>query len=381
MVIGHLVRLGLDMGWDVEVLTTNPMFQRELRKQGAGVVALHGISRAIRLGRDLACLLRLRSFLAGRRYDMVHTHTSKAGVLGRLAARIAGVPAIIHTAHGFAFHEGSSWPVVRSCALLENIAARCCDRIITVSRFHRSWALALGIAGEDKIVAIPNGIPPERVSVVTGRAAVRARLGVDPEEFVILSTGRLAPQKGLESLIEAVPRLETELGRSFSVWLVGEGTLEPALRSMVAQRGLSARIRFLGFRNDIGDLLAAADLVALPTLREGLSIALLEAMAAGKPVVTTTIGSNREATGDGACALLVPPKNTAKLAAGICRLARSPELAAQFAREAHHRYLSHYTLDRMVANYGEEYDLLLRKVHRRSGELALAAPTPPVARQ
>jgi glycosyltransferase involved in cell wall biosynthesis len=270
---------------------------------------------------------------------------------------------------------------VRSCTLLEKIAAHCCDRIITVSHFHRSWAIALGIASESKIVAIPNGIPPERVRVVVNPTSVRASLGAGPDDYVILSIGRLAPQKGLEDLLRAVPVLDAQLGRRFVVWLVGEGELERRLHAMAGEVGLSGRIRFLGFRNDIGDLLAASDLVALPTLREGLSIALLEAMAAAKPVITTTIGSNREVTGDGASALLVPPGNTAALAAGICRLAGNPDLAARFAHEARRRFLAQYTLDRMLARYAGEYDLLLGKVHRRDGEFVLAEPSPPVARE
>src|SRR5439155_2061667 len=166
--------------------------------------------------------------------------------------------------------------------------------IITVSRFHRSWAIELGIAKTPKVIAIPNGIPPERVRPDRDRLAIRSLLGVAPDELVILSAGRLAPQKGLEYLMEALPVLERQLPQPFSVWLAGEGPLEAKLRALAAVQARSGRVRFLGFREDIGNLLEGADLVVLPTLREGLSIALIQAMAAGKPGIATSIGGNRE---------------------------------------------------------------------------------------
>ena len=362
----QLARLAVDLGWETQVLTTDPIFQSELREREIGIVDLDVIRREIRPTRDLAGLWRLVGFLRQNRYTIVHTHTSKAGIVGRLAARLAGVPVVVHTAHGFAFHERSPRSVVRACALAERIAGIWCDRIITVSRFHRSWAIELGIAKTPKVIAIPNGIPPERVRPDRDRLAIRSLLGVAPDELVILSAGRLAPQKGLEYLMEALPVLERQLPQPFSVWLAGEGPLEAKLRALAAVQARSGRVRFLGFREDIGNLLEGADLIVLPTLREGLSIALIEAMAAGKPVIATSIGSNCELTGNGAAGLLVPPEDPAALATAIRELAVHPERADQLGQEARRRYLSFYTLDQMLDRYKQEYLRLLSNLHPKS---------------
>ncbi|PYV40172.1 MAG: glycosyltransferase family 1 protein [Acidobacteria bacterium] len=366
VVIVQLARLAVDLGWETQVLTTDPIFQSELREREIGIVDLDVIRREIRPTRDLAGLWRLVGFLRQNRYTIVHTHTSKAGIVGRLAARLAGVPVVVHTAHGFAFHERSPRSVVRACALAERIAGIWCDRIITVSRFHRSWAIELGIAKTPKVIAIPNGIPPERVRPDRDRLAIRSLLGVAPDELVILSAGRLAPQKGLEYLMEALPVLERQLPQPFSVWLAGEGPLEAKLRALAAVQARSGRVRFLGFREDIGNLLEGADLIVLPTLREGLSIALIEAMAAGKPVIATSIGSNCELTGNGAAGLLVPPEDPAALATAIRELAVHPERADQLGQEARRRYLSFYTLDQMLDRYKQEYLRLLSNLHPKS---------------
>ena len=366
VVIVQLARLAVDLGWETQVLTTDPIFQSELREREIGIVDLDVIRREIRPTRDLAGLWRLVGFLRRNRYTIVHTHTSKAGIMGRLAARLAGVPVVVHTAHGFAFHERSPRSVVWLCAQAERIAGIWCDRIITVSRFHRSWAIELGIAKTPKVIAIPNGIPPERVRPDRDRLAIRSLLGVAPDELVILSAGRLAPQKGLEYLMEALPVLERQLPQPFSVWLAGEGPLEAKLRALAAVQARSGRVRFLGFREDIGNLLEGADLIVLPTLREGLSIALIEAMAAGKPVIATSIGSNCELTGNGAAGLLVPPEDPAALATAIRELAVHPERADQLGQEARRRYLSFYTLDQMLDRYKQEYLRLLSNLHPKS---------------
>jgi glycosyltransferase involved in cell wall biosynthesis len=190
---------------------------------------------------------------------------------------------------------------------------------------------------------------------------VRAELGITIDEYVILSTGRLAPQKGLRYLVDAVPVLLPRLGRRAKVLVAGEGPARADLESRVRDLGLARVVQFLGFRNDVGDLLEAADMVVIPSLWEGLSVALLEAMAAQKPIVTTAIGSNVEVTDRGASALLVPPRDSVALADAILQLAYAPEEAERLARTGRSRYLAAYTEDRMLAAYLEQYRELLRR--------------------
>jgi glycosyltransferase involved in cell wall biosynthesis len=339
-------------GWQVDILTTDPVFQEAARRQGVGVVALDVIRREIRPWWDLRGMIRLYRFLRRERYMVVHTHTSKAGFVGRLAAWLAGAPVVLHTLHGFAFHERTPRATRTFYSTLERLAARWCDRIIAVTEFHRRWALELGICREENIVAVPNGIAIPQPS----GAAMKVRRGwnVQPGELILLTAGRLAPEKGLEDLIEAAAMLQSA-GRPFRVILAGDGPMRAQLEALAENRGAAGRVAFLGYREDVADLLAACDLVVLPSVREGLSIALLEAMAAGKPIVATRIGGNLAVAGQEEMALLVPPGDPKALADAILRYWRDPALRHRLGAKARLIFEDRYTEDRMLNSYREVY--------------------------
>jgi glycosyltransferase involved in cell wall biosynthesis len=367
-VVRHIADMAESLGWQVAVLATDPAAQAFYDTHGIPVVPLDAVRRPINPYRDLQGLWEVFRYLRCCRYDMVHTHTSKGGIIGRLAARWARVPVIVHTVHGFAFHEESTRGQVTVYAQAERLAARCCDRVVTVSHFHREWALKLGIGDADKIVAIPNGITSEYLTPRCDPQNTRKTWGVGPDELAIVSVGRLAEQKGLAYLIRTVPLLRQHLGARFRIILAGVGESEASLKSLVREVNGENHVLFLGFRQDVGDILAAADIVAIPSLWEGMSISLLEAMAARRPIVTTSIGSNLEVTKNGECALLVPPKNPDALSHAILSLAKSKAMRESLAATGERVFKEEYTAERMAERYRDVYLELLSQKGMLEGE-------------
>jgi glycosyltransferase involved in cell wall biosynthesis len=375
VLIVELGRAAQEQGFHVDVLAADRRFQELILEAGLGLVDLDVIRREIRPLQDARALGALTRLFSRSGYTIVHTHTSKPGVLGRLAARRAGVPAIIHTPHLFPFHEESGRLATAAYVRCERVAARWCDRIVTVSDFHREWALRLGIGRPGQVISIPNGVPPDRVVSRRSREEVRRALGVG-DRFMVLTSGRLAPQKGVEYLVRAAPRVRDSVP-GVRIVVVGDGPLEQQLSRLAVELGLEDTVQLLGFRSDMAELLGASDLVVLPSLWEGLSISLLEAMAAAKPIVTTTLGSNREVTDDGRAARLVAPKDVEGLAAAIVALEASPDERDELGRKAHEIQRERYSIQRMLDAYLAEYERLLRQAHAAvpSHELQAAETT------
>jgi glycosyltransferase involved in cell wall biosynthesis len=345
-------------GWRVDVLTVDPIFQAEVLRQGLGLVDLDVIRREIRPLWDLGGLIRLRNFLRRANYRIVHTHTSKGGFVGRLAARLASVPVVVHTAHGFAFHEASPRSTRLFYSTLERMASQWCDRIVCVSEFHHRWALELGMCHPSRILAIPNGIGDIASQTRIPASETRRLLGAQPSDLLILSTSRLAGDKGLEYLIEAAAMIRPG-ARAVKVAIAGDGPVRARLEDQAQRLGVTDRVMFLGFRHDIGDLLAACDLVVIPSLREGLSMALLEAMAAGKPIIASSIGSHRELAAQAEMARLVPPANSRALYEAIQKLLGDPALMTRLGAAARGLFENRYTEGRMLNAYRDLYIELL----------------------
>jgi len=346
-------------GCAVTVCTSVERAADVFRAAGCEIVSIPEMVREIHPPRDMVALIKLARVCREGRFDVVHTHTSKGGMLGRAAARLARVPVVLHTVHGFAFHESSSRASTAFYATLERAAARLSDRVITVSDYHRLWALRLHIASPRRIVTIHNGISRSRLIASRTRADLRRELGLDDDDIVIVSIGRLAEQKGLETLVHAMPDVVRRDGRVRFV-LVGEGPIRTELEAQVRVAGLASVVRFLGFRTDIGDILNASDLVAAPSLWEGLSISVLEAMAMGKPIITTDIGSNLELVDDGVSGLLVPPGEAGPLGEAILRVVADPAMAARFGEAAKDRFERGFTEQVMKDSLWNLYDQLLR---------------------
>jgi glycosyltransferase involved in cell wall biosynthesis len=357
-IILGLSQMAKAQGWDVDILTTDPTFQQAAKTQGLRALNLDVIRRPIRPLWDLNGLIRLRNFLKCESYEIVHTHTSKGGFVGRLAAAMAKVPVIVHTMHGLAFHERSGALTRTFYSTLERIAAARCDRIVSVSKFHGQWAVELGICKNSKIVPIQNGIAPTSTPFIDP-LNLRRRLGLSAKDIVLLTTARLAPDKGLEYLIQAAAMVRINAPHC-KILIAGDGPVRKRLEGLVCDLDLSDHVIFLGFRQDVDDLLAASDAVILPSLREGLSISLLEAMAAGKPIIASSIGSHLEVAADANIAKLVAPADARALSDAILDLIGDPGMMMELGTNARRLFEQHYHERRMLAAYHELYLDLLR---------------------
>ena len=340
-------------GWEVDVLTTDQRFSDRLASEGIGVLRLDVFQRRSNLVKDIRDILRLSAVIRQRGYDVVHTHRPKVGVLGRLSAHLARAPHIIHTAHGFAFREESSLLFRKAVTLSERVASRWTDKVVAVSRYHARQMIDLKMAPERKVVAIPNGIIdllPEFDAHVQRPRAVGSR------RFNLVVVGRLAPQKGLEELIGALAIVKFSADRDFSLTVVGDGPLLDDLQREALHAGISENVCFLGFRDDIAQILLRADLVVLPSLREGLSIALLEAMSCARPIIASSIPGNREATDDGSAAWLVTPGSVVDLAGAVLHaMGVSESQRLELGAKARQRFLDNFLSSTMTARYLELY--------------------------
>lgn len=308
--------------------------------------------------RDLAALFELRSLFRRLRPDVLHTHSSKAGILGRLAAALAGVPVVVHTFHGFGFHPLQHFLVRGLYVLLEKFCARLSDALVFVSRSNMDTARAAGIGDPARYRLIRSGIKLSRYPARPDRAALRASLGLSPSDLVVLSIGNAKPQKNPGHFLEAAARLAPRHPSARFVF-VGGGEALGALRAEAAARGLEKVCLFPGWRDDAPELLAAADVFALVSLWEGLPRSLVEAFATGLPAVCYSADGVSDILRDGANGFLVPAGDLDAWCAAMDRLLADPALRAKLAAGAAAADLKEFDIDYMVRQQEELYSSLL----------------------
>jgi len=303
---------------------------------------------------DIVPFVQLFLLCRKERFDLVDTHTSKGGILGRWAAWLAGVPYIIHHAHGFAFKDSNHPWVRRFFLAMERMAAKACDTIISVSDEHRDTAISEGVTTARHIRTVLNGIDLGQFDN-PNRADARRQLGVAEDDLLIGIANRLAPVKGIEYAIRAMPAV-VEAFPNARLAIIGEGPAEADLRREAADSGVADRIDFAGFRREVPQLLVAFDLVVQPSLWEGLSISLLEAMAAGRPLVACDVQGNRDVIEHGVNGLMVPPRNPAALAEAVMRILSDPSLAKRLGKNAASDCRRRFSQQRMVEQTLAIYD-------------------------
>lgn len=287
-----------------------------------------------------ARILRLAGRLRRIRPHVLHTHNPQAHLHGTLAAKLAGVPVVVHTRHG------RQYIARQPLAAVSRLASRWTNEFVAVSEDAADLARETEGVPAGRLRVIRNGIDLERFECKAGCAAERPSRAI--------SVGRLDPIKDHATLLRAV-RLVVDEVPAFQLDLVGDGPCRAELESLRAQLGLGPHVRLLGYREDVSSLLAAAGLFVLSSTSEGLSLALLESMAAGLPAVATDVGGNREVVVPGETGLLVPARSPDALAGAMRRVLTSGSDAVRMGLAARRRIESHFNVRRVVEHYERMY--------------------------
>ena len=296
---------------------------------GLKVVSVPELVSPISPGSDRRALRRLTGLLAQGGYEVVHTHSAKAGALGRLAAERAGTSRVVHTFHGFPFHEFQSWARRTAYISIERYLGRRTDVFLAVGGAVAAEAVRRGIAVPERIRVINPAIEqPAGPAGPAARAAARSRLGVPVGCKVVGTVGRIDYQKAPETFVDAI----AGLGRDdvYAIW-IGDGPMRREMEARAARRGLHGRFLCAGHRDDVPELLPGLDVFAMASRYEGLPCAVAEAMAAGLPVVATAVNAVPDVVLPGETGLLVSPERPRQLAGAINYLLNEPADAARMA--------------------------------------------------
>lgn len=366
----HSVRLANGDRFDASLIS-GPTFGDEgsiedaVRKAGIEVLREPNLVRPVSPAEDALTLARLVRRFRRDRPQIVHTHTSKAGMLGRAAARIAAVPIIVHTPHGNIFDGYFSFWKSRLFVHAERRAARWTDRIIELTPGGVEEHLAQGIGRREQFTHIFSGIDLAPYDEARRRRSeTRAQLGAAADDFIVGAVGRLEPIKGFTYFMTAAQRVSEVAPRTRFVH-VGDGSQAAEIR---AQRGgLNGRMTFLGLRDDVPELMAAFDVLVVPSLNEGMGRVILEAGAAGIPVVATRVGGIPDIVREGETGLLVPPRDAAAIADAVLALERDATRARSMGESGQAHVAPAFGLERMVMRIEGLYEELIEAKHVESG--------------
>jgi glycosyltransferase involved in cell wall biosynthesis len=332
---------------------------------GIQPVYVQSIRRDVSASSDLAGLRRLVGLIRKLRPHILHTHTAKAGALGRTAALLAGgarPPVVVHTYHGHVLSGYFSPGKTRAFRVIETALARTTDALVAVSPEVRDDLVRLGVAPKHKIAVVRLGLDLEGRTAAPPEARdhVRAQLGVAPGQFLVAWFGRMTAIKRVDDLLRAFAALRRQ-GVDAVLALVGDGTDRPDLERLAGELGLAERVQFAGFRTEVGAFYAAADAVALSSANEGTPVSLIEALAARRAVVTTDVGGASDVVDGGRVGVLVPAGDVDAFAVALAGLAADPERRATLGEAGREHVLARYSVARLVDDVDRLYASLLEQ--------------------
>lgn len=328
---------------------------------GVDVVRLPGLSRELSPIRDLVATVRLAGMIRRLRPDIVHTHTAKAGAVGRVAALLAGRrrPVVVHTFHGHVLRGYFGTVGSLLFRAIETVLGRFTDSLVAVSPEVRDELVSMGVAPASRFTVVRLGIELEpRVRCEDDPSALRHRYGIGLDRFVVGWFGRMTAVKRTEDLLDALAALR-ERGIDALLLLVGDGTDRERLEQLAHGRGLAKSCLFVGYQEDVAPWYAMCDAVVLTSANEGTPVTIIEALAAGRPVVATNVGGVPDVVVEGVSGFLVRRGDTHAIAERLEVLARDPVRRSAMGEAGRARMLERYAVLRLVDDVDALYRTLL----------------------
>jgi len=341
------MKLLKDMGYEVEVAASNVGFTKKIEQEGFKFYDIP-FSRNPLSFKNIKAFFMLLRLMRRNKYVMIHTHTPVASFLGRIAARIVGVPHTVYTVHGFHFHEYGSKIMNFIYYRLEKVAGRFTDVLITINKDDYKIAKEKNIAPNGKVVYIKGvGVDTEKFDPKRikkdKRKEILTKLSINNEIFVILSTGRLEREKHFDQIIEALGYADRK-GLRFKFFIAGSGPLYSNLLEAAKFYGMQEELMLLGHIDEIPELLSVSNIYVTASSREGLPVSVMEAMAMEKPIIAYNIRGVRDLVEDGANGFLVSFGDVKGLAEKILYLMEHPEVAVEMGKKGRERIEKEFSL-------------------------------------
>jgi glycosyltransferase involved in cell wall biosynthesis len=366
--VAYLTEGLAERGYDTTLVAGSLAYGEEsmahvARQRGARIVTLPHLAREVSPLNDLLAVWHLAKLIRAQRPQIVHTHTAKAGAVGRVAALLAGnarPPIVVHTFHGHVLRGYFNPLTTLGFRTLERWLATVTTRLIAVSPEVRDDLVRLGVAPREKFTVIRLGIElGERVGGdVAARRETRRRLGISPEAFVVGWVGRMTAVKRTEDVLLAFKGV---LDRGVDAWLclIGDGPDRRSLERRAHELGITRRCLFVGYQDDVAPYYEAIDALLLPSVNEGTPVSVIEALAAERPAVATRVGGIPDVVRDGVDGYLVDVGDAETLAARLAELAADPAKRDAMGSEGRKRVLERYAVDRLVDDIDQLYRELL----------------------
>ena len=351
--------LSLESDMSVEERTSLDEGLKQAELKGVKLITVSSLIRRINPMLDLRAFFRLYRIFLQEKPAIIHTHTSKAGILGRWASFFARVPIVVHTPHGHIFYGYHGKIKTKLFILIEKLTASLTDKIITLTEKEKEEHIQFNISKLDKFVVIHSGVKLEDFSKnFDNTEELKRDLGIPITDSIVGTVGRLVEIKGHKYFLDAA-RLVLNKIANVTFILIGDGHLMTELIAHTSTLGIENKVIFTGWRSNVAQLINAFDIFVLPSLNEGMGRVLVEAMAMGKPIVASDIGGIPDLVKDGANGILFPPRDVDAMAKAILKLLLDRELARKMGKEGE-RISLNYDTGAMVKKIEGLYEDLVR---------------------